>query len=92
MGHFGCPGGPGTKVGKRVKFSSRMSGSKSGPPSDSYCSGLSHFLVHGFWGSSRISSVKRRAMNISHPRARVQFGLKGVGVGLGGWGFINREI
>ena len=39
-GSFRVSRGPGTKVEKRVKFSSRMSGSKSGPPSDSYCSGL----------------------------------------------------
>ena len=39
-GWFRVSRGPGTKVEKRVKFSSRMSGSKWRPPSDSYCSGL----------------------------------------------------
>ena len=66
-------------------------GSRNWPKSGIF-RGLSHFLGHPFFGSSRILSVKRQAMNTPPIRVsgfdcrRGHLSKKGFGIGLGGWG------
>ena len=63
MGHFGCPGVPGQKWKNGSNLVLEWVARNDDPLQIPIVRGWSHFLVHGFWGSSRISSVKRQAMN-----------------------------
>ena len=73
MGDFGCPGVPGQKWKNGSNLVLEWVARNDDPLQNPIVRGWSHFLVHGFWGSSRISSVKRQAMNTPPIRGRANF-------------------
>ena len=57
MGDFGCPGVPGQKWKNGSNLVLEWVARNDDPLQIPIVRGCSHFLVHEFWGSSRISSV-----------------------------------